>query len=320
VNSDDNDSEYEDEDDFNCPFRSSHWPRKIQNQILPLRKMVKTRLTDIFRTAPTLALYNCLISTSIDVRATESELVRYLSAIATSCSESFAAALEIHAFRNCRPTLVSLLDSHSYLIRPRDARALQSATLVIAQNPLYHGKAMKVLEKELLDTARLIKAAISPCFARIDDPVNREEVLEFIKLPPGSLMRTDRLMQWIEAVVTPMQPPHPVAFAAFMMGLPIGPEEADSEDPLGIMNMDDDLDLEDLREELRPKHKQRFESWRDAALIMPGAKVVLLEVYKEIIAMMPFLQGNDVVEEMISRWVFFLCSFFQLTSWSGCAG
>jgi hypothetical protein len=300
--------DFEDENDHmshTCPLHAVHWPPTIRNQAIHLQNLVKDMLNATFKAEPTLDLYNSILTLSNEPEATENVLVKDLSEIATAGSESFTAALQIHSLRDCASALDPLLESHSYLLRSRDASALQAAAICISRNPLFHNKALSILERELIDTARSIKAAVIPCFSTIDDRKNREAVLALCKLPVGSDVRVDRLMEWIDEVITPMQAPHPVAFAAFMMGLPVGPEEADSDDPLGIMDFDNDPDLQDLRDELRPRFKQRFEGWTNAAVIMKGANVVLLKVYEQIIEMMPYLMGTDVVEEMIGKYVHF---------------
>lgn len=254
-----------------------------------------------FKQEPSVAVYVCTISVADDPEETELDLIEHLEQVSIAGPESFAAALEIHTLRSDPLTIIELLDSHYHLLRPRDTLALQKAVRCLSENPIFHWRALKILEKELMDNARTIKAAILPCFSKIDQPEHRKEIAAIMDIPPGAPGRTTRLAAWLEAVVTPIQAPHPIAFAAFMMGLHIGPEEADNEDPLGLMDLDEDPDLEDLKEEFRPSLKPRFEGWKDLAYTIKGGNSLLLKCYKEIVEIMPFLKGNDVVDEMISR-------------------
>ena len=95
-----------------------------------------------------------------------------------------------------------------------------------------------------------------------------------------------------------------MAFAAFMVGLPIAPglDDADDADPLGYLDQADP-DLDDLREEFKPRMKERFEGWSEVAMIMRGGNVTLGKVYMQIVALMPFFRVSDAVDEMIARCV-----------------
>jgi hypothetical protein len=46
--------------------------------------------------------------------------------------------------------------------------------------------------------------------------------------------------------------------------------------------------------------KERWEGWADTA-VDASAGNVLARVYKQVVEMMPFLRGNDLVDEMIAR-------------------
>ena len=75
------------------------------------------------------------------------------------------------------------------------------------------------------------------------------------QVTPG---RQDRIERWVDAVSTPgLNNPNPMAFAAMVMGLPITPTmEGLDEMELSYLEMDpSDPDLEDLREEFRPRLK-----------------------------------------------------------------
>ncbi|TFY78806.1 hypothetical protein EWM64_g5211 [Hericium alpestre] len=62
-----------------------------------------------------------------------------------------------------------------------------------------------------------------------------------------------------------------------------------------------DPDLEDLREEFKPPMKQRLQGWIDTATTIPGGANTLLSVFKKTVDTLPFLLGNDIVEELLSR-------------------
>ena len=75
-----------------------------------------------------------------------------------------------------------------------------------------------------------------------------------------------------------------------------------------------DPDLDELREEFRPRLKERFDGWVKVATAMTksGTVGVAAGVYERAVERMPFLKGADVVEVMLSRLVllFFFFSFF----------
>ena len=108
-----------------------------------------------------------------------------------------------------------------------------------------------------------------------------------------------------------------MALAAFMMGLPVFPgalapddsdeEDAGASDPFGYLDSLDsdsvDPELEDLRDEFRPRIKERFDGWVEVGSVMPGGAGVLLRAYIKILGLMPFFRAGDVVDEIISRYV-----------------
>jgi len=92
-----------------------------------------------------------------------------------------------------------------------------------------------------------------------------------------------------------------MALAALVIGLPIPPSEVEEEDadPLGYLDRPD-ADLDDLREELRPNLQERFQEWEEACNMEEDSEI-LTRVYKQTVVLMPFLNGSDIVDEMISR-------------------
>jgi hypothetical protein len=174
----------------------------------------------------------------------------------------------------------------------------------------------------MMDTAKHLRSALLPLFSHMEEEANKLEIGQIAKLRPGSAQRQDRVERWVDAVISPgtnnnnnnNNAPHPMAFAAFMMGLPVGPglDDMDDVDPLGYLDQGDedgaggvDPDLEDLREELRPRLKERFDGWMEVALVMKGGgAAVLNRVYCQIVLLMPFFRVHDAVEEIIARCAF----------------
>ncbi|KAI0922206.1 hypothetical protein AcW2_006962 [Taiwanofungus camphoratus] len=299
----DNESFFDETDDGSHYGR--HWSYRVSSQMWQLREHIQTAMMSVFKLRPSLRLYSALCAVSIDPRFTEVQLMKHLDAVATSCPETFSAALDIHAFEGNTEAIVALLNSHAHLLRSRDAPALQTAVLTIARNPFFQQRGLRIIEKEMLDTAHAVHAALLVSFSQLEQPANKGELEQIIKLRHGAAGRQDRVESWVDAVSTPgMNAPNPMAFAAMMMGLPLVPgmDASEDADPLGYLDLDPhDPDLEDLREEFRPRLKQRFEGWSNVAIKTKGGQTVLLKVYKELIEIMPFLRANDIVEEMVGR-------------------
>jgi hypothetical protein len=98
----------------------------------------------------------------------------------------------------------------------------------------------------------------------------------------------------------PPAPPHPMALAAFMMGLPVAltPDDSDEGDAdasdLGYLDSNRSSvhpELEDSREEFRSEDQKRGLM----GSVMPGA-------FQRILGLMPFFRAGDVVDEIISRY------------------
>jgi len=311
---DDDDDEWSDEDeseDGSCPFICScnfharHWSLPVNNQRLPLRLLILDKLMASFRIMPSLLLHSSIMAVTMDMDATSSEMYKILATVATSSSDTFAAAIDIHSVENNADEIFGLLNSHYHLLRPRDAPVLQTAAVILNENPFYQLHSLKILEKEMMDTLRCIRAAILPLFVHVDEEVHKQEIGQIVKLKNGSSQRQDRVERWVEAVETPgFNIPHPMAFAAFMMGLPIAPglDDSDDADPLGYLDQVDP-DLDDLREEYRPRMRERFEGWTEVASVMRGGPGMLSKVYSQIIALMPFFRVADIVQEMIARYL-----------------
>ena len=296
---------YEDEDD-ECvsPRRCRHWDKRIQAQIPHLRILIQTVLYAVFETRPSPPLFACLVAMSPYPGVISEHLLRLLKSVATANSDTFATALEIYSLEHKVNESIDLLDSHAYLLRPRDFHALQRVVVLMSN----HGKnqrALKIMEDELMDTARAIRHALLLSYSQLDSPENKTEIISISKTRTGSAGRRERVEMWVDAITTPgADAPNPLMFAAMMMGMPAMPGMHQDEDQYTYLDFDPtDPDMEDLRAEFRPNLKQRFESWSDIALMLKNGPGILLKVYKDILELMPFLRAADATEEMIVRYV-----------------
>jgi hypothetical protein len=265
-----------------------------------------------------------------------------LPSVATSCPDTVCSALDIHAHNRNVREIMALLDSSAYLLRPRDHPSLASAVLTLSLSPseIVRARSLEILEKELKDTMSAIRVALVGSFAFVHEQTNKDELERVLKLGLGSSARQDRIRRWADAVSTPgTNAPNPLAFAALVMGLPMLPlgggggpvggpggpggvggvgaagaaaanaavgamnDDADDVDPFGYFDVDrTDPDLEDLREEYRPKLRERMEAWLEVAGEMKrGGYGVLVRFYEDVVEDMPFLIAGDVVEELIGR-------------------
>ena len=291
------------------PSHAKHWSSRISSQMWQFRRHVHAAMMALFKINPSLRLYSAILATSTDPETTAGELMTFLNEMAPSCPEVFAAALEIQSLERNTITIASLLNSHSHLLRPRDAAVYQAAVTTLGADPFQQQRALDIIEKELVDTANAIRAALLVSFSLLETPENKTEIEQILKLRSSAAGRQDRVERWVDAVITPgTNNPNPMALAAMVMGLPIVPALDGSEDadPLGYLDLDPtDPDMEDLRDEFRPRLKQRFEGWADAGVTVKGGQAILVKVYRDLTKSMPWLRANDVVEEMLSRRVSF---------------
>jgi hypothetical protein len=350
---DDEDEDYEDEDEdeenirakdstCGCTHHGHHWDRSRAVYRHSLRDLVQTHLISTFKTNPSLLLHQALLSISPERESTRQLLEdEILPSIATSCADTVCSALDIHAHNRNVKEIMALLDSSSYLLRPRDHPSLAAAVLTLSLSPsdIVRARSLEILEKELKDTMSAIRVALVGSFAFVHEQTNKDELERVLKLGLGSSARQDRIRRWADAVSTPgTNAPNPLAFAALVMGLPmlplggggglvgggggpvgggVGPagvavnaaavgamnDDADDVDPFGYFDVDrTDPDLEDLREEYRPKLRERMEAWLEVAGEMKrGGYGVLVRFYEDVVEDMPFLIAGDVVEELIGR-------------------
>ncbi|KAI0052665.1 hypothetical protein FA95DRAFT_1553324 [Auriscalpium vulgare] len=287
-----------------CPFHSDHWTRSVDAKSIILRGLVHEHLVSHFSVAPSLELYSAIQAISTVPASSHATLLRLVQENALCTADSFVAALDIYAHENQSNPIRALLERGSHLLRPRDAVIYQNATMVMSQNRLYKQPALSIVEKELVDTARSIGAALRSSFSRIYDPGPSTELEKILKLSQNSLSRQNRIEAWVNSITTPgSHPANPMALAAMMMGLPIPgmTEDINEPDPVGFLELDkEDPDLDDLRDEMKPKMKDRFDGWVEMAVAI-NATGTLIKVFKDVVTMMPFLKASDVVEEMLNR-------------------
>lgn len=191
-----------------------------------------------------------------------------------------------------------------------------------------------------------MRVAVFGCFRGLEEEENKVELKKVLGLRVGSQGRIDRVNRWVDKVLTRSPSTaaggagggpggfHPVALAAAMMmgfpppGLGDGNGDADEDADMDMIRLlledPDDPDVE----ELRPRLKERFIGWQNAALTVKGGTALLGRVYSRMVGDdsgkgegseaegsegMSFLLGNDVTEAMIVRCVRVL-SFRDLLS------
>lgn len=293
----------DDSDACPCYQHAGHWSKPINLQRPKLRELIQAKLLARFSVIPSPSLHCALLAISNEPDELEEEMQDILTDIATSSSDTFAAALSIYALDQNTDAISELLTSHYHLLRPRDASILQTAVYCIAQDSDFTLQAREIVEMELMDTARTLHAMLRPLFHRMGDEENQKEISQIVKLRSGSASRRGRVDRWVDQVMTPARgTPNPMAIAAFMIGLPIpgGLDDDDEADPLGYLDQADP-DLEDLKEELKPNLQSRFQEWTATASIIQGGSATLMKVYGQILTLMPIFKASDIVDEMISR-------------------
>lgn len=301
--SDSDESEYNEGEgklpDFGLPSMR-HWSASIVKHLPRLRQHVETTLLTVFETNPSPALCDTLLRMSY--RVLRPQLIELMKTIATTSSDVYSVALEVCSEERELGAVLGLLDSHSHLLRPRDAEALQTAAKFLSRYG-HAPRAVCILEAELLDTARAIRHALLQSFSQLESSANRTELTQIIKMRSGAPGRRDRVEAWVDAAATPgANQPNPMLLAAMVMGIGPMPGLNADDDPYTYLDLDpSDPDLADLRSEYRPDFKKRFEGWADIGLVLKGGPASLLGVYRKIVEILPFLRASDITEEMISR-------------------
>lgn len=307
IADDDDDDDYYTDDSSDrcaCNFHAKYWPERLDRERISLRQHVEKRLFAVFEVTPSLAVYNILMNLSQNAYQTDIKVENILTKIAGDTPNNLVAALDIQISNSDPEKIISLLDSYSFLLRPRDAVTLQCAVAMLDQSE-YHQRGIAILEKELFECIRAIQSTVRSCFSHIEDEANRKDLQEILKLRNGSSERKSRVEAWGERVITASNGPmHPMAFAAMMMGLPMMPggDGDDDADILSYVDFDqDDPDLEELRDEYRPNLKAIFEGWNHIGQSLVGGTAILAKVYIKALEIMPWLRASDVVSEMANR-------------------
>ena len=235
----------------------------------------------------------------------ELEVSQVLQETAGDSPDNLVAAIEIYVAMNSSTKIISLLDDYMHLLRPRDSHALRSAVRFLSSRSEHRARSLAILENELEDSLQALHAITRSCFSHIDDEHNKAELSEILKLKVTTQARKSRIEQWAENVTTSASNSMgPMAFAAMMMGLPIlpGVDDGDDLDMLSYFDLDqNDPDMDDIRDEYRPNLRARFDAWVEVGQKLPGGPVALVKFYVKAVEKMPYIQGQDVVNEMTSR-------------------
>ncbi|XP_006460445.1 hypothetical protein AGABI2DRAFT_203499 [Agaricus bisporus var. bisporus H97] len=292
------------EDRCCCPFHAKYWSENLNQERTTLEKIVKSYLMDIFREAPDADLFFVINSIGRPSPRIVKELMRALNEGAGASVESFRAALTIHTNLYHPEKILNLLDAHYAQLRPNDCPTLLGAIAVL--NSSYRPQALRFVEAELMDVVKHIHVAIRSEFSHFAEDPNKADLAEIVRLPAGPA-RVSRIERWVDRSITSPSSETfgPMAFAAMMMGFPVGSSSSSIDETEFLAYSDlikPDPDLEDLREEFRPQLKPRFETWKLYAQNMPGnGNQILHRVYAKIIELMPFFQASDVVTMMTNR-------------------
>lgn len=276
----------------------------MNEERITLREIVKARLLDVFRDAPDVALFTAI--GSISTSRTVKQLLQILSTVAGNSADSFKAALTIRTSLHHPRKILKLLENHYHYLRPSDCPTLLPAVAALADSAC-RPQALKFIERELFDSVQHIYVAVRSTFSHFAEEPNKTDLAEILKLPSDSLGRASRIERWVDRSLTSTASESigPMAFAAMMMGFPVGPPASslDETDLLAYVDLNKpDPDLDDLREEFRPQLKPRFETWNLYAQTMgKDCFQILHRVYAKIVELMPFFKMPDVVTEMTSR-------------------
>lgn len=294
-------------------FHADHWPKSTSFAIDDIRDLVQQSLVSYFETAPSPVMYRAIRSISTDATTIRRSLLEAAESNALWSSDNFAAALSIFASEDSTETIWKLLSRGAHLLRPCDAPEYQNAVVSLSTKSAFRSRALTMCQDQLLSLAREFRASLCLSFSRLYDSARVAELDALLK--QRSVSRTSNIESWVSAVSTPgPNHPHPMTFAAMMMGLPV-PVPVTGGDLGGVdefnmldLEKDVDPDLDDLREEFRPRFKERIQGWLGATLAIGKQDKVFRAVFEELLAMMPFLRDSDIVEEMVNRYVA-LCAF-----------
>lgn len=283
-------SEDNDKDD---KYYAEHWNYKLVKQVPRFRQLVQQRMVEIFKASPSMLLYTLILALSPDVQSVTRELHEILSWLAPASTNSLATALGIYCTESKFDEVASLLESHVFLLRPRESYAIHESVRALATShkPAHRELALSIAEKQLLDALESIRHTVLGPFPGLDSEESHSAFWQIEKLSSQTAERQERVRRLVESVSTPgMGDMNPLAVAAMMMGMPIPipipiPAQGDGAGfneaaeaaiaaataavAAGAVNVGDanvgidlhDPDLSELQEAIKPDLKNRFEAW-----------------------------------------------------------
>lgn len=233
-----------------------------------------------------------------------------LAELATVSPTSLSVALDVYAEESNTSEICRLLDQ-LHLLRPRDAPQLQKAAKILCKSGIdqLRWSAVSLASGQLREILATLKASLLKSFPRLEDPTLLESLREISRLRRGSAARQERVERWVNTAQThpPGQGTHattPMAFAAMMMGIPMGQGGPDDEDEgAEILEVMDPLDPEfaDIHDYYRPNIKEWFSGWIEVLDSLEGGDAVLEQLCEEIRDSLPYLDLPDLVEEIYGR-------------------
>jgi hypothetical protein len=291
------------------PFHALHWTPKIKEQLALLRGHITQSLIDVFTIVPSIDLYSTILTVDNFDPKSERKLDKLLIDMMNTGADAMSTALAVYVWRSDVDHIITLLDESSHLLRPRDAPTLQIVTILLGSKTKYLTRAIQILESELFATVLAIQNAIRTAFPKIEDTVNRQDIQAIITLPVGSDTRQQRIELWVDRISSADNDlPDPFAFAAAMIGLPIGNPNAPLDPSEPALEFPPDMDLNDpefeaLKEQHRPRLKSRLEGWIKTAESMRVGREKLFQLYTDLVTRMPYLRVHEAIQEMISRYL-----------------
>ncbi|KAA1465919.1 hypothetical protein DENSPDRAFT_830617 [Dentipellis sp. KUC8613] len=320
-------------------YYMNYWTPAMRSNVPTLFELAENRALELFKEHPDSKLYGMILRmTTRPVDVVKAELLQVVKDYAYVSSDCFSVALSIFRAGAQHQQVLVLLSCGAHLLRPRDAPMYQTVILQLSRYPELRHHALSLVEKELHNIICSIRAELLTVFSGLETPTNASEVQEILKLPMDGHMRKHRLERWLDAIKTP-RPLDPMVSAATIIGLPTPPplhwivplqevlevedimdelepwysasetyeDEADESevyeaDPFGIFHKKElPGDLEDIRDQLKSQMGEQLQGWVRSSGAIPGSTKMLLQVIRKTVEMMPFVQGNDIVDEMVIR-------------------
>ena len=315
----------EDSDGKDDLIEPPHWPPALKAK--PLLHVIHSMLFERFKMLPSLDLYNAIATLpslhDVDDDDGETELEALKAVLEkidpSNGPDACVGALEVYVDQfDCEAIDALMGRVKSHIFRPSDFTVLQAAIhilSVVSPYPPQYTHCSEVVERELMETLEQIRREVIRVFAGLDDPVNRTDLKAIAKLKIGSETRRNRVERYVNSVQSPRIQafPPPMAFAAMMMGLP---PTFDPEDSSLLDEMPDDPDLTELRDEKRPKLKERFLGWWSVGRDIKGGKPVLEKIWREVdgkgTGSLSCVGFKDVVDEMVERLIILPKYFYTI--------